>query len=143
MYTYVALWVCLPKKWKTKLNETNDIWHKIKISFIYFIYSAEGSSAFQNCISRKTKYGENLCVPTCHLKKTTTRVLTFEYLNEIFQQSFTRSISPAGPWWCNESTRSRTHNSLLNFFWIEIIYNFMCPWWRLCRKLVPGLFLYL
>ena len=57
------------KNEKKKLNETNDIWHKIKISFIYFIYSAEGSSAFQNWISRKTKYGENLCVPTCHLKK--------------------------------------------------------------------------
>ena len=76
MYTYVALWVCLPKKWKTKLNETNDIWHKIKISFIYFIYSVEGSSAFQNGISRKTKYGENLCVSTCHLKKTTMNLNT-------------------------------------------------------------------
>ena len=32
------------------------------------------------------------------------------------------------------------HNSLLNFFWIEIIYNFMCPWW-LCRKLARSVFI--
>ena len=140
MYTYVALWVCLPKKWKKKIKWNKWYLAQNKNQFYIFYLFCRGFFGFPKLHFKKNKIWRKSLCSNLPFKKNHDE---FEYLNEIFQQSFTRSISPAGPWWCNESTRSRTHNSLLNFFWIEIIYNFMCPWWKLCRKLVPGLFLYL